>query len=340
MTDTMKRWVLARRPEGFPVADDFRLEEVPLPEPGEGEILVAVSHLSLDPYMRGRMDDVASYTAPQELDKTMGGGAAGVVIASRSDKFSEGDLAFGMFGWASHGVAPAGECRKLDPSLPPSTSLGVLGMPGFTAWSGLDAYARMTEGETLAVAAATGPVGSMVGQLAKRKGLRTVGIAGGAEKCALLTDRFGFDAAVDHRAHRSAKEMREALAAVCPDGIDIYFENVGGPVLGGVLPLMNLHGRIIVCGMIAWYSGEKDETGTMPLQKLWRMALVKRLTIQGLLQTDHVARFREFATEVTPLVKEGKIAYLEDVTEGLENMPAAFFSMLKGGNTGKQVVKL
>lgn len=340
MTEMMKRIVQARRPNGFPVAEDFRLEKVPLPQPAEGEILVQVTHLSLDPYMRGRMDDVASYTAPQELDQTMGGGAVGKVLDSRSDRFAPGDLVFGMFGWASHGVLPAKACRKLDPDLPPSTALGVLGMPGFTAWSGLEAYGKLTAGETLAVAAATGPVGSMVGQLARLKGLRAVGIAGGAQKQALLTERFGFDAAIDHRAHGDARAMRAALAEACPDGIDVYFENVGGAVTGGALPLMNLHGRIIVCGMIAWYSGETDETGAMPLQKVWRMALVKRLTIQGLLQTDHVARFGDFLREVTPLVKSGQIAYLEDVAEGLENTPAAFFSMLRGGNTGKQVVKL
>ena len=340
MTDTMQRIVQARRPDGFPVEEDFRLEEIPLPSPGEGEILVKVTHLSLDPYMRGRMDDVASYAEPQKLDETMGGGAVGEVLESRSDAFAPGDLVLGFFGWASHGVAPAKACRKLDPELPPSTALGVLGMPGFTAWAGLEAYGKLKKGETLAVAAATGPVGSMVGQLAKLKGLRTVGIAGGPEKVGLLTDRFGFDAAIDHRAHGDAKAMRGALTEAAPDGIDVYFENVGGPVLGGVLPLMNLHGRIIVCGMIAWYSGETDETGSIPLQKVWRMALVKRLTIQGLLQTDHTDRFGDFLAEVTPLVKSGQVSYLEDVAEGLENTPKAFFSMLKGGNTGKQVVKL
>ena len=340
MSKTMQRIVLARRPQGFPVDKDFRREEIALPEPAEGEVLVRVTHMSLDPYMRGRMDYVKSYTAPQELDQTMGAGGVGEVIASRDENFREGDLVFGMFGWASHGYLPGKHLRKLDPELPPSTALGVLGMPGFTAWSGLAAYGRMAAGETLVVAAATGPVGSMVGQLAQQAGLRAVGVAGGPEKCALAKETFGFDACIDHRAHAGPLEMMETMHTECPDGIDIYFENVGGNVLGGVLPVMNLHGRIIICGMIAWYSGESDETGDMPLQKLWRIALVKRLTIQGLLQTDHVARFGEFLAEVGPKVKSGEIRYLEDVAEGLENAPGAFFSMLKGGNTGKQVVKI
>tara|TARA_R110000868_G_scaffold400956_3_gene675872 strand:+ start:43401 stop:44450 length:1050 start_codon:yes stop_codon:yes gene_type:complete len=340
MTDTMQRIVLARRPQGFPVDADFRLEDIDMPSPAAGEVLVRLTHMSLDPYMRGRMDYVKSYTAPQELDQTMGAGGVGEVIASRDDGFAPGDKVFGMFGWASHACLPANQLRKLDPDLPPSTALGVLGMPGFTAWSGLDAYAKMKAGETLVVAAATGPVGSMVGQLAKKAGLRVVGVAGGPDKCKMAVETFGFDACVDHRAYKTPIEMMEALHAECPDGIDVYFENVGGQVLGGVLPIMNTYGRIIVCGMIAWYSGESDDTGQMPLQKLWRMALVKRLTIQGLLQTDHVDRFGEFLAEVAPDVKSGKIAYLEDVAEGLENAPQAFFSMLKGGNTGKQVVKI
>ncbi|QPM91747.1 NADP-dependent oxidoreductase [Pseudooceanicola algae] len=348
MSDTMKpvdpqvmqRIVLARRPQGFPVAQDFRLEETGMPRPAAGEVLVQATYMSLDPYMRGRMDYVKSYTAPQELNHTMGAGGVGRVITSRDPKFSKDDLVFGMFGWASHGCLPGRQLRKLDPALPPSTALGVLGMPGFTAWAGLEVHGRMKPGETLVVAAATGPVGSMVGQLAKQAGLRVVGVAGGPEKCAMAVDTFGFDACIDHRAHNSVLDMMEALHRECPDGVDIYFENVGGHVLGGVLPVMNTHGRIIICGMIAWYSGESCETGDMALQKLWRIALVKRLTVQGLLQTDHVGRFGEFLTKVAPPVTSGEIAYLEDIAEGLENAPEAFFAMLKGGNKGKQIVRI
>ncbi len=341
MIEQMHRVALARRPNGDPVPEDFSHEAQPMPTPGEGEVLVQVTHMSLDPYMRGRMDDVKSYADPVPLGGTMEAGTVGVVLQSNHPRFAAGDLAFGMFGWASHGVLPGNQLRKLDPAMgKPETALGVLGMPGFTAWAGMTAYGKMKAGETLVVGAATGPVGSMVGQLAKQAGLRVIGIAGGADKCKTAVDTFGFDACIDHRENATAKEMQAVLAEHCPDGVDIYFENVGGPSLGGVLPLMNLHGRIIVCGMIAWYSGATDETGSMPLQKLWRMALVKRLTIQGLLQTDHVSRFGEFLKEVGPKVASGEIAYIEDVAEGLENAPTAFMGLLKGKNRGKQIVKI
>ena len=336
----MKRIVLASRPTGAPTDDNFRLEEAELPTPGEGEIAVKVSYMSLDPYMRGRMDDIKSYAAPVPIGGTMEAGAIGRVIQSNHPDWKEGDYAVGRFGWADHGVAKGDQCLKFDPDTAPlSTALGVLGMPGFTAWAGMTAYGKMKQGETLVVGAATGPVGSMVGQLAKEAGLRVVGVAGGDEKCRMAVETFGFDACVDHKG-KDARAMKEALKSECPDGIDIYFENVGGPTLGGVLPLMNLHGRIIVCGMIAWYNGNEDETAGFPTGKLWRMILVNRLTIQGLLQTDHVARMPEFLKETAPKVKSGKIAYVEDVAEGLENAPKAFMSLLKGGNVGKQVVKI
>ena len=197
-----------------------------------------------------------------------------------------------------------------------------------------------TGAAAIVVAAATGPVGSLVGQIAKSHGLRVVGVAGGPEKCRLATETFGFDACVDHHAHDGAREMRKAIAEACPDGVDVYFENVGGPVLGGVLPLMNLHGRIIICGMVAWYNGDSDPTARMELQSLWRRILVKRLTIQGLLQTDHVRRYPEFLSEVGPKVASGEYAWLEDVADGLDAAPDAFIGMLKGGNRGKQVVRI
>lgn len=340
MSEQMHRIALASRPTGAPGDENFSYESAPMPEPGPDEVLIKVHYMSLDPYMRGRMDDAKSYAAPVPIGGTMEAGGVGEVISSNSDAFKPGDFAFGMFGWATHGVQPAKMLRKVDPDAAPiQTSLGVLGMPGFTAWAGMAAYSKMQAGETLVVGAATGPVGSMVGQLAKQAGLRVIGIAGGAEKCAMAVETFGFDACIDHRG-KEARDIRGELKELCPDGIDIYFENVGGPSLGAVLPMMNLHGRIIVCGMIAWYSGESDETGAMPLQKLWRMALVKRLTIQGLLQTDHVARFGEFLREVGPKVGAGEIAYVEDVAEGLENAPEAFMGLLKGKNLGKLVVKV
>lgn len=340
MTTKMNRVVLARRPKGDPVAEDFRLETAELGAPGEGEVLVRVTALSLDPYMRGRMDDVKSYADPVQIGDTMEGGTVGIIEASNDPNLAVGDRVFGMLGWRSHGIVMGKTLRKLDPSVPMNTALGVLGMPGFTAYAGVTAFGSIKEGETLVVGAATGPVGSMVGQLAKARGARVVGVAGGAEKCKLAVEKFGFDACVDHRAHGSAEEMRKALAAECPKGIDVYFENVGGPTLGGVLPLMNLSGRIIICGMIAWYSGATDETGSMPLQKLWRMALVKRLKIFGLLQNDHVHLFGDFQRDVAPKVANGEIAYLEDIADGLENAPEAFQGLLKGRNMGKQIVQI
>lgn len=345
MTETMQRIVLARRPQGEPVDEDFRLEEAPMPTPGDGEVLVRVTHMSLDPYMRGRMDDAKSYAKPVEIDHTMEGGAVGEVIASNHPGFVPGDFAFGMFGWASHGCLPGRELRKLDPAHGPATyALGVLGMPGFTGWFGLTEYGRPKAGETLVVAAATGPVGSMVGQMAKDLGLRVIGIAGGAEKCKLAKETFGFDDCLDHRAYDDAKALRAALNEACPNGIDIYFENVAGKVLEAVLPLMNVGGRIPVCGMIAWYNagalGGNQQGETMPLPKLWRTILVNRLHVHGFIISDHFARYPDFLSDAGPRVASGKIKTVEDIPEGLENAPRAFMNMLRGGNFGKQIVKV
>ena len=229
MTDQMQYITLASRPTGAPTPGNFAFETAPIPDPAVGEVLVRVHYMSLDPYMRGRMDAGKSYTAATQLGETMGGGGVGEVSASNAEGWSGGEVALGMFGWASHAVQPAKALRKLDPNVAPLTAtLGVLGMPGFTGWHGLMEYGRPKAGETLVVAAATGPVGSMVGQLAKSLGLRAVGIAGGADKCALALDTFGFDACLDHRAYPDAKSLRAALSDACPNGIDIYFENVGG----------------------------------------------------------------------------------------------------------------
>ncbi|MGX9355445.1 NADP-dependent oxidoreductase [Roseobacteraceae bacterium S113] len=334
----MQRIVLASRPEGEAQLDNFRLEEAAMPEPGAGEVVIEVSHLSLDPYMRGRMNDGPSYAAAVELGETMTGQGVGRVLASRADGFAEGDMVTGITGWASHACLPGRELRKLDARVPATAALGVLGMPGFTAWVGMKLIGQPKAGETLAVAAATGPVGSMVGQVAKRNGLRTVAIAGGSEKCALATEHFGFDAALDHRAH-DVKSLRAALSEAAPEGIDIYFENVGGKVLEATLPLMNTHGRIPLIGTIAWYSGA-DLSGPDHLPGLWRSTLVKRLHIQGLIVFDHWSHFPEFLEEMTPAVLSGELAHLEDVTQGLAQAPAAFLSMLQGGNTGKAIVAL
>jgi NADPH-dependent curcumin reductase CurA len=321
------------------VPEDFKLETGPLPAPSDGEVLIEVTHLSLDPYMRGRMDDAKSYAPSVDLGGTMTGQGVGRVLASKADGFAEGDTVTGMTGWASHACLPGKDLRKLDPSLPPSTALGVLGMPGLTGWVGLKEFGKPKAGETLVVGAATGPVGSMVGQLAKQIGLRTIAIAGGAEKCRLATETFGFDAAIDHRAHADASSLRKAIAEVAPDGVDIYWENVGGQVLEAVMPLMNVHGRIPVCGMIAWYGGSNIAPENQ-LPGMWRSILVKRLQVSGFIIFDHWDQYPAFLKDVAPKVAKGEVAYLEDIAEGLENAPDAFIAMLKGGNTGKQIVKL
>ncbi|MBS0125238.1 NADP-dependent oxidoreductase [Thetidibacter halocola] len=338
MTDQMRRITLARRPQGMPVPQDFALDTAPLPNPAEGEVLVAVEWLSLDPYMRGRMDDVRSYAPSVGLGEVMTGQGTGRVLASRAPGFAAGDQVTGITGWASHAVLPAPGLRKLDAGLPPSTALGVLGMPGFTAWTGLREYGRPKAGETLVVGAATGPVGSLVGQLARAAGLRTVAVAGGPEKCRLATETFGFDAAIDHRAHDDASSLRKALAQAAPDGVDIYWENVGGKTLEAVLPLMNTHGRIPVCGTIAWYGGADGAQDRLPMA--WRAILVKRLHVHGFIIFDHWQHFPEFLADMAPKVAAGEIAFLEDVADGLENAPEAFIGLLQGRNRGKQLVRV
>ncbi|UYV37098.1 NADP-dependent oxidoreductase [Rhodobacteraceae bacterium D3-12] len=344
MTDQMQCITLAARPVGAPKDSDFALETRDVPTPGAGEVLVRVHYMSLDPYMRGRMDDVKSYADPVPIGGIMEGGGAGEVLASNDPNFAPGDMVFGMFGWTTHGVQPGNMLRKLDNRVPITTSLGVLGMPGFTGWYGLTEIGKPKAGETLVVAAATGPVGQMVGQVAKARGLRTVAIAGGAEKCSLATEKFGFDAAIDHRAYDDARSLRKALAEACPDGIDIYFENVGGKVFEAVLPLMNRFGRMPVCGMISGYNtgalGGNAGDGPDRFPMFWRTLLVKHLTATGFIISNHFDQFPEFLSEVVPMLSDGRVAYLEDIAEGLENAPRAFTGLLEGKNVGKQIVKL
>ena len=341
----MQRIALEKRPIGAPRGDNFRLERIEIPFLGENDVLVEIEYMSLDPYMRGRMDAAKSYAAPVPVGGTMEGGAVGRIIASNSSKFTIGDYAFGQLGWASHGCAPASELRKLDPRLMPiTTALGVLGMPGFTGWFGLKEHGRPKTGETLVVAAATGPVGSMVGQIAKAQGLYVVGIAGGAKKCALAVKKFGFDHCLDHKAYEDGRSLRKALQKLCPNGIDIYFENVAGKTLDAILPLMNTGARIPICGMISWYNAETLEANTKEktdkLPKMWRSILVKKMSINGFIISDHWDQYSNFLSEVAPLVASGKITYKEDIVVGLENAPKAFIGLLEGKNFGKLIVKV
>lgn len=345
MTEMMKQIALASRPDGAPTPANFRLEELPIPTPAAGEVLVRVHYMSLDPYIRGRMDDSKSYAASLQVGGKMEGGSVGEIIASNAEGYAVGEFVMGAFGWATHAAVPAVGLAKVDPNAAPITySLGVLGMPGFTGWYGLMEIGKPKKGETLVVAAATGPVGSMVGQIAKSLGLRVIGIAGGPEKCKMAVEHFGFDECLDHHAYATASELNKALRAACPKGIDIYFENVGGKVLEAVLPLMNAFGRIPICGMIAWYNagglGADASQAELTGQKMWRSILVRHLSVQGFIISNHWDRLGEFHKTVGPMIADGSVAVQEDITEGLENAPEAFIKLLTGGNTGKAMVKV
>jgi hypothetical protein len=337
MSDENRRVVLASRPQGAPTPENFRLETKPIPEPGDGQILLRTIWLSLDPYMRGRMSDAPSYSPPVQVGEVMVGEVVGRVMRSRAPGFAEGDLVAGRTGWQEWAVADPKVVRKLaDTGAPPSTALGVLGMPGMTAWAGLQNIGQPKPGETVVVAAASGPVGSMVGQIAKLRGARAVGVAGGPDKCAYVRDQLGFDACIDHR----DKAMAEQLAKACPKGIDVYWENVGGAVWNAVFPLLNPFARVPVCGLVANYDMTELPPGPDRTPQLMRAVLTKRLRIQGFIVWDFAAQEQEFLREAAAWLKKGKIRYREDVTEGLENAPKAFLAMLKGGNFGKTLVKV
>ncbi|ATD66500.1 NADP-dependent oxidoreductase [Luteimonas chenhongjianii] len=337
-TEQNTRIVLAARPKGAPVASDFRLEHTPMPTPRTGQVLLRNRWLSLDPYMRGRMNAGRSYVAPLEIGETMDGGTVSEVVESLHPAWSPGDLVLAHAGWQTYAVVD-GETlrRKLDPAgLPVQTALGVHGMPGFTAYVGLHEIGRPQHGETLVVAAASGPVGATVGQIAKLKGARVVGIAGGAEKVAHLRDELGFDVALDHR----AEDFAEQLAAACPDGIDVYFENVGGKVFDAVMPLLNDFARIPVCGLVAHYNATAPAPGPDRLPQLMAMILSRHLTVRGFIQHDFIALYPEFVREMGRWLRDGRIRYREDVVVGLERAPEAFIGMLEGRNFGKLLVKL
>ncbi|WP_196240283.1 MDR family NADP-dependent oxidoreductase [Alsobacter soli] len=332
-----RQFVLASRPIGEPKPSDFELRTVPVQAPGPGEALLATQYLSLDPYMRGRMSAAKSYARPVEIGQVMVGGSVCEVLASHDPNLPVGAVVLAYGGWQDYPVAKASEVRVLDPAAaPPRTALGVLGMPGMTAYTGLLTIGQPKAGETVVVAAATGPVGSLVGQIARLKGARAVGVAGGPEKCRALIEEFGFDAAVDHR----SPDMPEKLAAACPDGIDVYFENVGGEVWSAVFPLLNDFARIPVCGLVSQYNAVEPPPGPDRLPGLMRAVLSKRLTIRGFIVSDFASQARDFYTDVSGWIREGRIRYREDVVQGLENAPEAFIGLLKGRNFGKLLVEV
>jgi NADPH-dependent curcumin reductase CurA len=333
-----RRIVLAERPKGAPTRANFRMEEAPVPAPADGQVLLRTEFLSLDPYMRGRMSDAPSYAPPVAVGDVMVGGTVSRVAASRHPDYQEGDRVLGYSGWQDYALSDGAGLLKLDPAMPhPSYALGVLGMPGFTAYMGLLDIGAPRAGETVVVAAATGAVGSVVGQIAKLQGCRVVGIAGGAEKCRYAVEALGFDAAVDHR----LPELPRRLAEACPAGIDVYFENVGGAVLDAVIPLLNPKARIPVCGLIAHYNAERLPEGPDRVPLLMGTILRKRLKVQGfIIFNDYGDRYPEFHAAMAAWVREGKVRYREDVVEGLEQAPAAFIGLLEGRNFGKVVVRV
>jgi len=328
---TYQRIVLASRPRGEVEASNFRIETVEVPELAKGQVLVRNQFLSLDPYMRGRMSEGKSYAASQALDDTMIGGTAGVVVESKNPKFKAGDFVTGMLGWAEMGVADGATLKKVDASqVPLSAYLSVIGMTGMTAWYGLNQIIQPKAGETVVVSAASGAVGSVVGQLAKLRGCRVVGIAGGPVKCAYLVDELGFDACVDYK----AGNLKADLADATPDGIDGIFENVGGDVLDTALARTNAFGRIAICGLIAGYDGDAT-----PMYN-FKWVLLNRLTVRGFIISEHTEFWPQGLAELATLVSAGKLTYRESVAHGLAAAPAAFMGLLKGKNFGKQLVNL
>jgi NADPH-dependent curcumin reductase CurA len=336
MSVSAKRIALAARPKGEPKPSDFRLEDYVAPVPGEGQVLLRTIWLSLDPYMRGRMNDAASYSAPVPLDGVMEGGTVCEVIASNFADLAPGDIVLAHSGWQTLAVADGKMVRKVDTSLGPiSTAVGILGMPGMTAYTGLLDIGQPKAGETVVVAAASGAVGSAVGQIAMIKGARAVGIAGGKDKCDYVKNELGFADCIDHR----DPDFAAKLKAACPNGIDVYFENVGGAVFEAVFPLLNFFARIPVCGLIAQYSDTADSTPKWA-GSMMRTILTKRLAIRGFIVSDFASRRGDFLRDMSGWVKDGKVKYKECITDGLENAPTAFMGLLKGSNFGKQLVRV
>lgn len=335
---TNRRVVLASRPHGVPTTDNFRLENVPVPEPREGEVLLRSVYLSLDPYMRGRMSDAPSYAPSVDLDAVMGAGTVSRVAKSNHPDYAVGDWVLATGGWQDYAISDGTELTRLGEKPDhPSYALGILGMPGLTAYVGLLDIGQPKPGETLVVAACTGPVGATVGQIGKIKGCHVVGVAGGAEKCRHAVEELGFDACIDHH----ADDFADQLAKACPNGIDIYYENVGGKVFDAVLPLLNTWARIPVCGLISFYNMTSLPEGPDRMGLLMRAVLTKRLKIQGFIIFDHHAeRYEEFARDMTAWLKAGQVKYREDLVDGLENAPEAFIGLLQGKNFGKLVVRV
>jgi NADPH-dependent curcumin reductase CurA len=330
--------LLASRPTGEPTPENFRLVEAEIiPRPGPGQMLVRTLYLSLDPYMRGRMNAGPSYAKPVEVGEVMEGRAVAEVVESNLTGYKPGDLVLARTGWQEYALSDGKEARKVDPSLGPVTyALGVLGMPGLTAYTGLLTIGRPKPGETVVVAAASGAVGSLVGQIAKIKGCRAVGIAGGEKKCRYVKEELGFDAYLNHRDPSFPERLKEA----CPSCIDVYFENVGGKVFDAVLPLLNNFARVPVCGLVAQYNQTEPPAGPDGVPALMMATLVKRLAFRGFIVWDFAEQFPQFLADMSGWLKQGKVKYREDITDGLENAPRELIGLLKGQNFGKKIIRV
>ena len=329
--------LLRSRPSGEPSQENFQFAETEIPKPGADQILLRTIYLSLDPYMRGRMNAGPSYAPPVEIGEVMEGRSVCEVVKSNVPDYRPGDIVLASSGWQDYSLSKAEETQKLDRSIEPiSYALGVLGMPGLTAYTGLLNIGKPHPGETVVVAAASGAVGSVVGQIAKIKSCRVVGIAGGEQKCGFVKDELGFDVCLDHR----QPDLSERLKAACPDGIDIYFENVGGLVFDAVLPLLNNFARIPVCGLIAHYNAAELPPGPDRIPLLMRAILVKRLTFRGFIVLDYASQFPDFVTDMKSWLSEGRIKYRQDITDGLENAPRELIGLLKGENFGKKLIRV
>ena len=333
-----RRIVLQARPHGEPTPSDFRLESQPVPQPVEGQLLLRTIYLSLDPYMRGRMSDAPSYAPPVELGQVMVGGTVSRVEASRHPAFKVGDVVVGASGWQDYALSDGSDISAIDSRISrPSLALSVLGMPGFTAYHGLLQIGQPKQGETVVVASATGAVGSIVGQIAKLKGARAIGIAGGTEKCRYAVETLGLDACIDHR----APDFAEQLAAATPKGIDVYFENVGGAVFDAVLPLLNIGARVPVCGLIAQYNATRLPDGPNRVPQLMGLILARRLRVEGFIILDHYAtEFADFLRDMSGWVAQGKVTLREEFVEGLEQAPQGLTDLLAGKHFGKVVVQV
>jgi NADPH-dependent curcumin reductase len=338
-TDTTNRQlVLAERPKGEPTNATLRLTETSLPVAGPGQMLLRTEYLSLDPYMRGRMSDAPSYAAPVEIGGVMIGGTVAQVVTSHVEGFAAGDWVLSFNGWQDYAVSDGKGVTNLGKSPQhPSWALGIMGMPGFTAWAGLTRIGEPKAGETIVVAAATGPVGATVGQIGKLLGCRVVGIAGGSDKCAYAVQELGLDACIDHKAADFAAQLKSA----CKDGIDVYFENVGGKVLDAVIPLLNPNARMPVCGLVSQYNATALPAGPDRMNWLMGQILRKKIKVQGFIIFDDFGHlYSEFASEMSAWIESGKIKYREEIIDGLENAPEAFVGLLKGENFGKRVIRL